>query len=180
MSYESVAKNPLAGGENLDPGVCSVDFAFRRDVLDADRDAIERLSVEGRRYSTFRESGLERADGMTTKPVPVRCWPPKRSGQPKEIVRQMRFENGNYVWINDLDARMILHPAIPDYEGKDMSGFRDPNGVALFVEAAWLAQAKGEGAIRNMWPRTGRKEPSPEISYVKLFPGAGWSGRSSM
>jgi methyl-accepting chemotaxis protein len=92
----------------------------------------------------------------------------------KETIRQMRFENGNYVWINDLDARIILHPAIPDYEGKDMSGFRDPNGVALFAEASRLAQAKGEGAIRYMWPRPGRVEPSPKISYVKLFPQWGW------
>jgi methyl-accepting chemotaxis protein len=92
----------------------------------------------------------------------------------KEIIRQMRFDNGNYVWINDLDAKMILHPAIPDYEGKDMSGFRDPDGKALFVEAARLAKANGEGAIRYKWPRPGRVEPSPKVSYVKLFPHWGW------
>ncbi|HMD50517.1 MAG TPA: methyl-accepting chemotaxis protein [Bryobacteraceae bacterium] len=92
----------------------------------------------------------------------------------KEIIRQMRFDNGNYTWINDLDAKMILHPAIPDYEGKDMSGFRDPDGIALFVEAARLAQAAGEGAIHYKWPRPGRTEPSPKISYVKLFPRWGW------
>ena len=92
----------------------------------------------------------------------------------KETVRSMRFENGNYVWINDLEPRMILHPAIPSYEGQDMSRFRDPHGVALFVEAAQVARARGEGAIRYMWPKPGQSEPLPKVSYVKLFPAWNW------
>jgi methyl-accepting chemotaxis protein len=99
----------------------------------------------------------------------------------KQIIGQLRFENGNYIWINDLDARIILHRAIPDYEGKEMSGFRDPNGVTLLVEAARLAQPKGERPIRYMWPRPGewsRRRGFPKSSC--FLSRVGWWDRAFM
>ena len=131
-----------------------------------------RLKADGTRHSVEAAWGILNWYGQQASSGRMPAAEAQRAA--KQIIRQMRFENGNYVWINDLDARIVLHPAIPDYEGKDMSGFKDPNGVALFMEAVRVAQSKGEGEIRYMWPRPGRVDPSPKISYVKLFPPWGW------
>jgi methyl-accepting chemotaxis protein len=92
----------------------------------------------------------------------------------KEAVRNMRYDGVNYVWINDLHPTMIMHPTNPGLEGKDVSDYRDPNGLAIFVEAARIARDGGEGVMRYMWPKPGQSRPAPKISYVKLYAPWGW------
>ncbi|HTS50859.1 MAG TPA: cache domain-containing protein [Bryobacteraceae bacterium] len=92
----------------------------------------------------------------------------------KEVLRKARYGNGNYVWINDERPVMIMHPTNPALEGKDLSDIVDPNGLALFVEAARICKEHGDGVVRYMWPKPGEKEASPKISYVKLYPEWGW------
>jgi methyl-accepting chemotaxis protein len=89
-------------------------------------------------------------------------------------IRQLRYQNGNYVWINDLHPGMILHPANPAMEGKDLSDFADPHGVKLFVEAVRVCNERGEGSIRYSWPKPGQQQPLPKVSYVKLFRPWNW------
>jgi methyl-accepting chemotaxis protein len=62
----------------------------------------------------------------------------------KSALRRERFQNGNYVWINDSHPTMIMHPMKPEMDGKDLSGYRDPNGVAVFVEMAHVCAARGK------------------------------------
>ena len=92
----------------------------------------------------------------------------------KEAIRAVRYQGENYVWINDDRPVMIMHPTNPALEGKDMSDYRDPNGVAIFAEAARIARAQGEGVLRYMWPKPGQSKPAPKISYVKLYAPWGW------
>jgi methyl-accepting chemotaxis protein len=92
----------------------------------------------------------------------------------RETLRQARYDGTNYVWINDLHPTMIMHPANPALEGQDVSDYRDPTGLRLFVEAVRVVRERGEGAIRYMWPKPGEKNPVPKISYVKSFPAWGW------
>lgn len=92
----------------------------------------------------------------------------------KEAIRNARYGGGNYVWINDLHPTMILHPANPGLEGQDVSDYRDPNGFAIFVEAARIARDRGEGVLHYMWPKPGQSQPAPKISYVKLYAPWGW------
>ncbi len=92
----------------------------------------------------------------------------------RETVRRARYEGTNYVWINDLHPTMIMHPATPALEGQDLSNYRDPNGLALFVKAVQIVQGRGEGVLRYMWPKPGFREPAPKISYVKLYAPWGW------
>nr|MBC8472270.1 cache domain-containing protein [Planctomycetota bacterium] len=43
-----------------------------------------------------------------------------------------RFADGQgYIWIQDLDAVVLMHPIKPSLDGKDMSGFEDKNGTLL-------------------------------------------------
>lgn len=87
----------------------------------------------------------------------------------RETLRLSRYDGTNYVWINDLHPTMIMHPANPALEGTDLSNYRDPNGLALFVEAVKIVQSRGEGVLRYMWPKPGLTKPAPKVSYVKLY-----------
>jgi len=92
----------------------------------------------------------------------------------REALRQVRFENDNYVWIMDQRPFMIMHPTNPSLDGKDISDYRDPNGVALFAEMARACKEHGEGVVHYMWPKPGQTQPVAKISYVKLYPEWGW------
>ena len=92
----------------------------------------------------------------------------------RETLRKARYDGTNYVWINDLRPVIVMHPTNPALEVRDVSDYRDPNGLALFVESAHIAADRGEGAMRYMWPKPGQAKPSPKISYVKLYAPWGW------
>ena len=92
----------------------------------------------------------------------------------KEAIKALRYEKNDYFWINDLAPAMIMHPIKPALDGKDLSGFKDPEGKRLFVEMAQVAKAKGAGFVSYLWPKPGAKAPQPKISYVQLVPTWGW------
>ncbi len=86
----------------------------------------------------------------------------------------LRYDEKEYFWINDLQPKMIMHPYKPELNGKDLSDMQDPNGKRLFVEFVNVCKEKGEGAVEYMWPKHGDSQAVPKISYVKLFKPWGW------
>ncbi len=92
----------------------------------------------------------------------------------KEMVRMARYDGNNYIWINDMDSVMVMHPVKPSLDGSDLSNFKDPNGTYLFNEMVKVCKEKGSGMVSYLWTKPGEKEPKPKISYVKLFPDLGW------
>lgn len=89
-------------------------------------------------------------------------------------LQAIRFDGGNYLWINDLTPRMIMHPINPALNGKDLSDYQDPNGKHIFTDGVELCRKDGEGFVDYMWPKPGSTEPVPKISYLKLFAPWGW------
>ncbi len=87
---------------------------------------------------------------------------------------QMRMQDGNYFWVNDLDAKMVMHPINPDLNGKDLSGFKDKKGKALFKEMVAVAKAKGKGTVNYWWGKPDKPGVYPKLSFVKLFQPWGW------
>jgi len=90
------------------------------------------------------------------------------------VLKDMRFAGDNYFWINDLRPTMVMHPAKPQLDGTDLSGLKDPNGKAFFVEMAATVRQSGAGFVAYEWPRPGAAKPLPKISYVKGFEPWGW------
>ncbi|MCD6152157.1 MAG: cache domain-containing protein, partial [Deltaproteobacteria bacterium] len=89
-------------------------------------------------------------------------------------VAAMRMKDGNYFWINDLVPRMVMHPIKPQLDGKDLSGFKDAKGKLLFNDFVDVCRSQGEGFVDYWWSKPGRQEPSPKLSFVKLFKPWGW------
>jgi len=94
--------------------------------------------------------------------------------QALQTVKALRYEKDDYFWINDFGPKMIMHPTNPALDGKDLSGFQDPNGKYLFVEMAKVARAEGAGFVDYLWPKPGASEPQPKISFVKGIPAWNW------
>ena len=92
----------------------------------------------------------------------------------KEAVSKLRYEGKEYFWINDMHPRVVMHPIKPELDGKDASGIKDPNGVALFVAFADTVKQSGSGFVAYQWPRPGSEQPVDKLSYVQGFQPWGW------
>lgn len=92
----------------------------------------------------------------------------------KERIAVIRYADGNYLWINDMTPKMVMHPLKPELDGKDLSDNKDPNGKALFMEMVKVCKDKGKGFVAYAWPKPGESKPIPKISYVELYQPWGW------
>ena len=89
-------------------------------------------------------------------------------------LRIMRYFGNEYIWVNDMQPRMIMHAIKPELEGKDVGGLVDPNGKHLFVAFAETVRTAGSGVVSYLWPRPGDTAPVPKLSYVEGFKPWGW------
>lgn len=89
-------------------------------------------------------------------------------------LRGLRYDGGNYVWVNDMQPAMVMHPIKPKLDGKSLVGFQDPNGVPLFRLMVDRVKAEGGGEVAYHWAKPGADDPVAKISYVKGFAPWGW------
>jgi hypothetical protein len=71
--------------------------------------------------------------------------------------------------------RMVMHPYVPELDGKVLSDYADPEGKHLFVDFVKTVQHDKEGFVPYMW----QWKDNPDLivnklSYVKLFEPWGW------
>jgi len=88
-------------------------------------------------------------------------------------IAAIRYDGKNYVWINDYDENMIVHPTL---QGKNTSDLADKNGVRFVTEGTTLAKEKGEGMVSYLWTKQGQDSTKvfPKISYFRSFPAWKW------
>ena len=94
--------------------------------------------------------------------------------QALKVISNLRYDHGDYFWINDLRPSMVMHPTNPALDGKDLSAIKDPDGFAIFNEMVALAKNKGAGMVNYRWPKPGAEAPVQKTSYVQLFKPWGW------
>jgi methyl-accepting chemotaxis protein len=90
-------------------------------------------------------------------------------------IKTLRYNSKEYLFINDLSAKLIAHPLRPENEGKDMSNFKDADGKFVYQEFVKAANSeKGEGFVLYRQIKPNEKAPLPKVSYLKLFKPWGW------
>jgi PAS domain S-box-containing protein len=89
-------------------------------------------------------------------------------------IKNLRYAQNDYFWINDLSCKMVMHPINPDLDGNDMSNVQDPEGNYLFRDLISKGQQTEGGIVQYLWARPGNTEPVPKMSYAKLFSPWGW------
>jgi len=91
-----------------------------------------------------------------------------------DVIKDLRYGEKDYFWINDSYPRMVMHPFKPELDGKDLRDFKDPIGKHLFVEFVEAVKKDGAGMVSYLWPKPGFEQPVPKISYVKEFKPWDW------
>ncbi|MGB4074880.1 methyl-accepting chemotaxis protein [Pseudomonas sp.] len=94
--------------------------------------------------------------------------------QAMAVIKGLRYDGQEYFWINDQTPVMVMHPTNPKLDGQNLSGFKDPDGKALFNDMVQVTKDKGAGQVNYRWPKPGASEPVPKVSYVELFQPWGW------
>jgi len=91
-----------------------------------------------------------------------------------EYLKNFRYGDNGYFWINDLDLKMVMHPISTSLNGKDISHVKTPNGKFVFKEMVDLAKKEGHGLIKYVWKKPGFAEPQDKYSYIEVFKPWGW------
>lgn len=74
---------------------------------------------------------------------------------------------GTYIWINDLNGVILMHPIKYKLVGKNLTGIKDRTGKRFIAMGVQVAEEKGSGWISYLWPKPGHREVSSKVSYVK-------------
>ena len=90
-----------------------------------------------------------------------------------DLVRNLRFDNGNYFWIDTTDGINVALLGRADTEGKSRLEFKDTNGKLIIKEL--IAQAlAGGGYVDYTFPKPNQKESLPKRGYAALFKPYNW------
>jgi methyl-accepting chemotaxis protein len=95
-------------------------------------------------------------------------------GRAIEIIKAIRYDGENYLWISDYHPTMLMHPMEPQLDGQNLSGSKDPNGKPLFAEMADTVKRSGAGFVSSMGPKPGLDKSVHKLSYGKGFEPWGW------
>ncbi|MFA7059791.1 MAG: methyl-accepting chemotaxis protein [Pedobacter sp.] len=118
--------------------------------------------------------------------------------QAAKQISKMRYEQKEYVWINDLSKpvpKMIMHPTVPTLDGKVLDdpkfnkattmsdgldgAVRKIDRKNLFVTFNEVVERAGQGFVNYEWPKPKAgggttDELYTKLSYVKKFESWGW------
>ena len=94
-----------------------------------------------------------------------------------EKVGKILFCGDNYVFVNDLSGKTLMHIK-PHLIGKVLIGLKDDTGKRFFADFTKIAQSSettkngttyfnGSGWASYRWPKPGEKTFSPKVSYIK-------------
>ena len=94
-----------------------------------------------------------------------------------EKVGELRFCGNNYVFVNDLKGKTLMHIK-RTLIGKVLIGLKDDTGKRFFADFSQVAKSNqdnkngvsyynGNGWVEYRWPKPGQKEFSPKLTYIK-------------
>ena len=92
----------------------------------------------------------------------------------KAVVQSIRYGGNEYLFIQDMDGLMLMHPFAPALVGKNQMATKDADGKLLTVAFLDVAKAEGQGFVPYRWNKPDAEEPSPKLSYVATVAPWNW------
>src|SRR3978361_798993 len=105
-----------------------------RDNLLADRKAKTRDIVEVA-YSLVQYYAQSVQTGVRTEA--------QAKQEAAQALEKLRYAGDGYIWVNDMQPRLVMHPMRKDLMGKDLAGFTDARGSHVYSDIVRIAQAGG-------------------------------------
>lgn len=91
-----------------------------------------------------------------------------------ESIRQVRYGDSGYFTVVDYNGKVLTHATRPNFIGKPMLDYRDPNGVYVYREAIDAAKRDGSGYVHHAFLKPGTGEVVPKLSFVLGYQPWGW------
>jgi len=97
-------------------------------------------------------------------------------------IAKYRYCGTNYVWVQDKDIKMVIHPIKRRLTGKSLKANKDENGVPLFQEFEKMARGNAKGGwVDYVWAKPGAEKATSKTSFVKVCGGGlGWIAGSGI
>lgn len=146
-------------------GCATIEVTGRTRQIESERAELLKGVVDSSIAIVSRFEGEERAGRM-----------PRDAAQAAALtaIKAMRYRGNEYLWVNDMLPRMVMHPFRPELEGKDLSDYKDPTGLHVFTAIVQVVKTNGSGLLNYLWPRPGSEKAVEKMSYVAGFAPWGW------
>jgi methyl-accepting chemotaxis protein len=90
------------------------------------------------------------------------------------LVKSVRYGNSGYFWINDSKGIMIMHPVLPELNGKNLYDMEDAAGKKFMKAFVHVVNSYNEGFVKYKWPKPDTQKVEDKISFVKRFKPFDW------
>ncbi|MGF6600548.1 methyl-accepting chemotaxis protein [Paraburkholderia sp. GAS448] len=87
----------------------------------------------------------------------------------------MRYGESGYLFVMDSKPVVLMHPTLPQMNGKPVGDFKDPDGKLLYVAIVDAAKASGRGFAEYRGRLPHSETAAPKISYVVRFAPWDWN-----
>ena len=93
----------------------------------------------------------------------------------KEAIRSMRYrdDNSGYMWIDDTDYNLVMHPILPEQEGNNRYDLTDQNGIKIIQNIMKSAEAGG-GYNEFYFTKADGVTVAPKLAYSEKFAPWNW------
>ena len=91
-----------------------------------------------------------------------------------EVLRNFRYgdDNSGYIWVDAFDYTLVMHPILPENEGKNRYDLTDQNGVKIIQE---IMKVKDVGGYNEFYfTKSDGVTVAPKVAYSKAFPEWEW------
>jgi methyl-accepting chemotaxis protein len=89
------------------------------------------------------------------------------------ILRNMNFDDGNYIFVYQYDGTNLATRPSPELEGKNLLDLTDANNKYIIKDLITTAQSGG-GYYEYIWPNPATNQKEPKMSYAKGLDKWGW------
>lgn len=135
--------------------------------------SMESALFEGRNEQTRRivENGQSIVEGYVARAKAGEISVEDAKAEAMKTIGAMRYDGKEYIWINDMDGKMLSHPST-NLVGTNVLAMKDNAGDHLFETFISIVSKSGEGHHEYYWPAG--KDAKLKLSYVKGVPEWGW------
>lgn len=93
----------------------------------------------------------------------------------KEAIRAIRYndDQGGYIWIDDTEGNLVMHPILQEQEGSNRMDLADCNGVRIMQEILKTAD-NGGGFNEFVFTKADGVMEASKVAYSEKFAPWGW------
>ena len=89
-------------------------------------------------------------------------------------INKLRYDEKEYFFAYDLEGVTRILGSDPSKAGTNRLNIKDDYGNYFIKDMINMCNTDGEGFVKYYYPKLGEKEPSPKLSFVKLYKPWNW------